>query len=108
MPSTKKYTGISIAELWRRRQNFGGDVKERKIEITVETHEILFITRRDRLSRIWCESCGKRVAVISLNVACESGLNIETARRRIMNGQLHMIDSVNGSPFICLNSLFQN
>jgi hypothetical protein len=82
-------------------------VKERKIEITVETYEVLVLDRSKRLSRRWCASCRKRVAIISLNDACESGLTAETARRRIEKGQLHLIDDANGSPFICLNSLLQ-
>jgi hypothetical protein len=82
-------------------------VKERKIEITTETYEVLVINRRDRLSRRWCASCGRPVAVISLNDAIESGLDVETARLQIKNGQLHMLDGASGSPSVCLYSLLQ-
>jgi hypothetical protein len=47
------------------------------------------------------------VAVISLNDAIESGLDVETARLQIKNGQLHMLDGASGSPSVCLYSLLQ-
>ena len=82
-------------------------MREKKTEITVETFEVLIISRHDRLSRSWCESCGKQVALIGLNDACLSGLSIEAIQRQVETGRIHLIETVGGSSMICLNSLIQ-
>jgi hypothetical protein len=83
-------------------------VKERKIEITVETCEVLVITRRGSLSRNWCASCGKHVAVFSLNDASLSGLSKETVSQQALSGRFHLIEAVGGRSLICLDSLIQS
>ena len=45
-------------------------MKERKTKITVETYEVLIISRHDSLSRNWCASCGKQVAIKTVNDTC--------------------------------------
>ena len=89
------------------RQNFGVAVKDRRTEITVETYEVLIISCQGRLSRSWCESCGKQVALIDLNDACLSGLSIEAIQRQVETGRIHLIGRVGGPSLICLNSLIQ-
>src|SRR5512138_3823096 len=79
-------------------------MKERKIEITIETCEVLVIRRR-QLSHQWCASCGKPVAVISVNDAYSSGLSSEAIQRRVEAGRIHLIQVSGGSSLICLNSL---
>ena len=80
-------------------------MRERKTEITVETYEVLIISRHGRLSRSWCASCGKQVAIITLNDASMSGLSIEAVRRQAEAGRIHLIETAEGLSFICLNSL---
>lgn len=80
-------------------------MRERKTEITVETYEVLIISRHGRLRRSWCASCGKQVAIITLNDASMSGLSIEAVRRQAEAGRIHLIETAEGLSFICLNSL---
>jgi hypothetical protein len=80
-------------------------VKERKIQITVETHEVLVIRERGNLYHIWCARCGKQTAVISLNDACMSGLTVEATQRQVETGRLHLIERGGGFSFVCLDSL---
>ena len=82
-------------------------MKERKIVITVETCEVLIISRRGSLSRRWCDGCGKPVAMISLSDDCMSGFSIKAAQRQEMIGRLHLIETAEGLSLICLNSLAQ-
>ena len=80
-------------------------MKERKTEITVETYELLIVKQRGSLSRTWCASCGKHVAVISFKDACMSGLNLEAAQQLVEGGRLHLIETAVGFSFVCLDSL---
>ena len=83
-------------------------MKERKIEVTIETYEVLLISRRGGLSRSWCERCSKQVALISLSDACSSGLSADEIHSQAKAGLLHLIETDEGPPFICLNSLLQS
>jgi hypothetical protein len=83
-------------------------VKERKIEITVETYEVLFISRHNSLGRSWCASCGKHVAVFSLNYATLSGLSEEAVSQQTQSGRFHLIEAGGGRSLICLDSLIQS
>jgi hypothetical protein len=82
-------------------------VKDKKTEITVETYEVLLIRQRSGLSRSWCASCSKQVALISLDDACMSGLSIEAIQRQVETGRIHLIETTCGSSLICLSSLIQ-
>jgi hypothetical protein len=82
-------------------------VKDKKIEVTVETYEVLIISRRGGLIRSWCANCGKQVTVISMDEACAAGLSAETISQRGETGRIHLIEIAGDPPFICLNSLIQ-
>ena len=80
----------------------------KRIKITVESYEVLVIRRRGGLAQLWCPTCCEQVAVISFSEITPSGLSAETIRLQIEAGRLHMIETVGGSPLICLKSLIQN
>ena len=80
-------------------------MKERKTKITVESYEVLLINQRGSFNRLWCASCGKQAAVISLNDAYTLGLSLEAAQREVESGRLHLIKTVVGISFVCLDSL---
>jgi hypothetical protein len=82
-------------------------VKGRKTEITVETYEILVMSRHGSLRPNWCAACGKQVATISLSAVCLAGLIGEAPHRQTETGRIHLIETVGGSSLICLNSLIQ-
>ena len=80
-------------------------MKNRRTEITVETYEVLILKGHGSLSRSWCASCGKQVAIISLDDACNSGLSVEEVQRQVEAGRIHLVEPSGGSSLICLNSL---
>ena len=80
-------------------------MKEREIKITVDSYEVLVTKLRGSFNRLWCASCGKQAAVISLNDAYTSGLTLEAAQRDVESGRLHLIKTVVGLSFVCLDSL---
>ena len=82
-----------------------GCVKERKTKITVDSYEVLVTKQRGSFNRLWCSSCGKQAAGISLNDACTAGLTLEAAQRGVESGRLHLIKTVVGPSFVCLDSL---
>jgi hypothetical protein len=82
-------------------------VKERKTKITIETYEVLVISRHGSLGQDWCASCGRHVVVISIIDACASGLSVDSVERRAQTGRIHLIETAGGMPAICLNSLIQ-
>ena len=82
-------------------------MKNRKTEITVETYEVLVMSRHRSLSRSWCASCDKQVGIISIDDACVSGLSKETIQNHLDSGRFHLIETAGGSSSICLNSLIQ-
>jgi hypothetical protein len=82
-------------------------VKDKKIEITIETCEVLLVSRRGGLSRGFCASCCHQVALISWEDACISGLSAEEIQRQAEAGPIHLVETGVGAPFICLNSLLQ-
>jgi len=59
------------------------------------------------LSRTFCASCAKQVALITLDDACMYGLSLEAVQRQVEAGRIHLIEAVGGSALICLNSLIQ-
>jgi hypothetical protein len=83
-------------------------VRIKRIKITVESYEVLVIRRRGGLGQLWCATCCEQVAAISFSVVTASGLSAETIRLHMEAGRLHMIETVGGSPLICLKSLIQN
>lgn len=82
-------------------------MKERKTEITVETCEVLVISRQGILNRSWCPSCAQHVPTVSLTDARLSGLSVEAVQRQLETGLIHLIEAFGGSSLICLNSLTQ-
>jgi len=83
-------------------------VRARRIEITIESHEIVVLGQRDNLRCVWCASCGERVAAVSLNDARKSSTTIETIKGQLEIGRLHLIETAGGPSLICLGSLTQN
>ena len=77
-------------------------MKNRRTEITVETYEVLVMSRRGSLSRSWCASCGRQVAIVSLDDACYSGLSVEVVQRQVEDGRIHLVETSGGSSLICL------
>ena len=80
-------------------------MKKRKTEITIETFEVMAISRRNSLSRRWCASCEKQVAIVNLDDPAILGSTREAIRQQVKTGRVHLIGTADGSPFICLDSV---
>jgi hypothetical protein len=74
--------------------------------ITVETHQVWILRRRERLVRVWCKDCVSQVNAISPERAGALGeVTARTIYRWLEAGRLHFFESRNGAVSICLNSL---
>ena len=82
-------------------------MKNRRTEITIETYEVLVMSRHGSLSRSWCAGCGQQVAIVSLDDACYSGLSLEVVQQEVEAGRIHLVETSGGSSLICLNSLIR-
>ena len=82
-------------------------MKKSTTRITVETVEVLVISRHGGLKPSWCASCGKAVASLGLNEARLTGLSLEVAAVQVEAGRIHLIETAGGPALICLNSLMQ-
>ena len=82
----------------------------RKATVTVETNQI-WILRRSRFCRAWCEECGREVDRVGLKEAAAlSGKGLpsihQLALRDCGNTQgWHFAEVSDGSPLVCLESL---
>ena len=79
-----------------------------RIEIRVETYKRLAVSRRGGLAQGWCEQCGQRVAMISLEEMTRAGLSQAAVYRQAEAGRLHCIEAPQSPLFICLNSLVED
>jgi hypothetical protein len=83
----------------------GGVRKKRKITITIETHQLLVIRKRNKL-RAWCAACSEQSDFATLGEACALTANdAETIYQLIVNEKLHSVKAPDGLPLICLQSV---
>lgn len=77
-----------------------------RTEITVETHRILTIKRRDRRLLTWCDQCGKQVRMVT---ADEAAILARVSSRSIYvlieARELRFLETPDGLVLICLNCL---
>ncbi len=76
---------------------------KRRTEITIEIDRVTVISRRTT-QRLWCESCGAEVDMIS---EPETGANAQAIRRLVQMGAVHSLATVDGGHLICLDSLLR-
>ena len=81
------------------------DTKITKIEITVESYEVLLMKERGGLSRSWCASCSNQVTMIGLDDACAAGLTAEAINKLAETGRIHLVEIAGEPPLICLETL---
>ena len=82
--------------------------KKRRIEIRIQTHQVLKVQSAASLTRKWCAGCGGQADMV--RVEHESALNAESLRAsgiRVNADKLHVIEMPDGSSFVCLNSLME-
>jgi len=77
-----------------------------RTEITIETHEVSIIRRRERMVRTRCASCGKQVNAITLNEATAlTGVDSQTMRDWLKTGKVHFTERAGLFGLICFNSV---
>jgi hypothetical protein len=77
---------------------------QKRIQITIETEQLLTIRRRRSL-QAWCPECKREVNVISIDeVARIAGMNRQLIGDAIVNRQWHTIKTPDGLVLICLES----
>lgn len=73
--------------------------------ITIETDSLLILQGRAG-DRVWCRRCQTEVGAIALeNVGVISNLERAALEEWLNSGELHRLQTTDGSTFICLNSL---
>jgi hypothetical protein len=79
---------------------------KRKIQLTVETHQLLVISRTKGSSQGWCGECAEEVPLIKPEEAAVlAGVSPRTIYRRVEAGLVHFAESPEGSLLICVSSL---
>ena len=82
--------------------------RRKRLEITVETSQL--VIRRDaNQAAVWCLECSSPVqAVPPEDAAALAGVSTRTLYRWVEAGQLHLIETAEQSPLLCLNSLLSS
>ncbi len=82
--------------------------KKKITRVTAETHQVLIVSKRRRTVRAWCESCGARAEMLSLEQAVAiSGHSLRGICRAVDVGSIHFTETGEGPPLICLDSLLR-
>jgi hypothetical protein len=72
----------------------------KQTKITIESQSLLILRGRSS-ARAWCPDC----AAASEMIAIDSAGLIANLERPLNSGELHQLQSTDGSTLICLNSL---
>ena len=80
----------------------------RRIEITVETDEVMVIRRLGVPNGGWCPSCGVQAEMVTAEEAARlSGARWQEIARLVKAGHVHFSETPDGGLRICSNSLGQ-
>ena len=81
--------------------------REKRTEISIETHRVLVISRLRKSAPAWCFSCRAQVNMVMPDEAAVlAGVSSRTIYRWIEAEKLHFTETPDGLLRICLNSLF--
>ena len=82
--------------------------KRTTTEITVEMDELLVITRRDRFTRGYCETCAAEVLLVTISQAASiANMGELEIAVQIKSSVLHATKATTGRILICLDSLLK-
>jgi hypothetical protein len=77
----------------------------KRTRITIETDSLLILRGRSSL-RAWCSRCGAEAEMIALEeTGVISNLERPELEEWLNSGELHRLQTAEGSTLICLNSL---
>jgi hypothetical protein len=81
----------------------------RRIEITVEKHRLVVLSRRNHSTAAWCDACGEQVQMVTPDEAAQlCSVSTRTIYRRIETQGVHFMETEKGFSLICLQSLEGN
>jgi hypothetical protein len=79
---------------------------KRRVQLTIETHQLLVISRATGSIQGWCSECARDVPLIRPEEAAVlAGVSPRTIYRRVEAGLVHFAESPEGWLLICLGSL---
>jgi hypothetical protein len=79
---------------------------KRKVQLTIETHELLVIKRTTALAQDRCSECGGQIPLIKLEeAAVVAGVSSQTIYAWVEAGCVHFMDTAEEGLRICLDSL---
>jgi hypothetical protein len=82
--------------------------KKRRIEIRIQTRQVLIVQCAANVKRQWCSRCGGQVEMFRIENS--SALNAESLRSRgiqVDADNLHITEMPDGSLLVCLNSFME-
>ena len=80
----------------------------RRVEISIETHEVLIIRQGKQVSSRLCSKCAGGIEMVTVSAAAvATGLSQRDIFRSVEAGLLHSSETADGQFVICLNSLLQ-
>jgi hypothetical protein len=78
----------------------------RRTEISIETHRVMTIRRRGRLTRSWCDGCLAEVQMITPNEAAAiAGVGSRAIYRWIEESRVHFIEDPSKLILVCVPSI---
>ncbi len=82
---------------------------KRRIEITVEKHRLVVLSRRNQSMIAWCEACCAQVQMVTPDEAAQlRRVSTRTIYRWIENERLHFTETEKGFSLICFQSIENN
>jgi len=80
----------------------------RRIEITVETDQVLVVKKPGRAVSAWCGECNRRVRMATAEqAALLAGVSTRQLYRWVEASKLHFTETPEGLLLVCLDSLAQ-
>jgi len=78
---------------------------KKRTETIIETHQVQIVRKRKRGTHAWCAACAATVRMVTPeSAATMAGVTQRTIYRRVEAGELHFIETPDGTLLICANS----
>ena len=84
-----------------------GIVRKRRTEIAIEIDEVVSVKTFSNLSgRAWCVGCANEVLMVTpAQAAGIARISVRDINRRVEAGEVHFLETTEGSLLVCMNSL---
>ena len=82
------------------------DVKRRRTELTIQTHEVVVLHGGEAQTRAWCRQCREeRVFLLPEAAARLAGVSVRTIYRRVEEKRLHFLETPDGRVRVCVEAI---